>query len=206
MTTVDDTGHQRVRRIPSCRLAVCPILFPLRRKSGACVITPFAATKGVCPLNRRVSSQKTNSTERQTDGRRDPSNTITMSSVAIQHSLRRGAAAALRKSGGSLGTTSTSVNSQFQHRWKSTDAGDVIGIDLGTTNSCVSVMVRRTPGRKNRIFWWSTTFDDLMDVLLDSDGNGLLSLPNRSIDRSRMDEGPKQSPGGLTELLLSVFV
>ena len=26
-------------------------------------------------------------------------------------------------------------------RWKSTDAGDVIGIDLGTTNSCVAIMV-----------------------------------------------------------------
>jgi len=26
-------------------------------------------------------------------------------------------------------------------RFKSTDAGDVIGIDLGTTNSCVAVMV-----------------------------------------------------------------
>lgn len=26
-------------------------------------------------------------------------------------------------------------------RWKGTDAGDVIGIDLGTTNSCVAVMV-----------------------------------------------------------------
>jgi hypothetical protein len=26
-------------------------------------------------------------------------------------------------------------------RYKSTDAGDVIGIDLGTTNSCVAVMV-----------------------------------------------------------------
>jgi molecular chaperone DnaK len=29
-------------------------------------------------------------------------------------------------------------------RWKATDAGDVIGIDLGTTNSCVAVMVRRS--------------------------------------------------------------
>jgi len=29
-------------------------------------------------------------------------------------------------------------------RWKSTDAGDVIGIDLGTTNSCVAVMEGRT--------------------------------------------------------------
>ena len=28
-------------------------------------------------------------------------------------------------------------------RLKSTDAGDVIGIDLGTTNSCVAIMVRR---------------------------------------------------------------
>jgi molecular chaperone DnaK (HSP70) len=28
-------------------------------------------------------------------------------------------------------------------RWKS-DVGDVIGIDLGTTNSCVSIMVRLT--------------------------------------------------------------
>jgi len=29
-------------------------------------------------------------------------------------------------------------------RWKSTDVGDVIGIDLGTTNSCVSIMEGRT--------------------------------------------------------------
>jgi len=29
-------------------------------------------------------------------------------------------------------------------RWKSTDAGDVIGIDLGTTNSCVAIMEGRT--------------------------------------------------------------
>jgi len=26
-------------------------------------------------------------------------------------------------------------------RWKSSDQGDVIGIDLGTTNSCVAIMV-----------------------------------------------------------------
>ena len=29
-----------------------------------------------------------------------------------------------------------------QLRFKSDDAGDVIGIDLGTTNSCVAIMVR----------------------------------------------------------------
>ena len=28
-------------------------------------------------------------------------------------------------------------------RWKSSDQGDVIGIDLGTTNSCVAIMVRQ---------------------------------------------------------------
>ena len=34
----------------------------------------------------------------------------------------------------------------LQGRWQSTgaDAGDVIGIDLGTTNSCVAIMVRRS--------------------------------------------------------------
>jgi actin-like ATPase involved in cell morphogenesis len=33
-----------------------------------------------------------------------------------------------------------------QQRWMSSgaDAGDVIGIDLGTTNSCVAIMVRVT--------------------------------------------------------------
>lgn len=33
---------------------------------------------------------------------------------------------------------------QNQLRFKSDDAGDVIGIDLGTTNSCVAIMVRKT--------------------------------------------------------------
>ena len=31
--------------------------------------------------------------------------------------------------------------SQQAMRWKSSDMGDVIGIDLGTTNSCVAIMV-----------------------------------------------------------------
>lgn len=41
--------------------------------------------------------------------------------------------------GGSLGTTASDI----MRRWKSTDAGDVIGIDLGTTNSCVAIMEGR---------------------------------------------------------------
>ena len=50
----------------------------------------------------------------------------------LTHSLQNKAAPSL------LGSTSTLVN----RRWQSSkDAGDVIGIDLGTTNSCVSVMV-----------------------------------------------------------------
>jgi hypothetical protein len=33
------------------------------------------------------------------------------------------------------------ISSQMISRFKSTDVGDVIGIDLGTTNSCVAIMV-----------------------------------------------------------------
>lgn len=59
-----------------------------------------------------------------------------MSTMALQMGLRRGATS-LRSSNGILGTTSFDA----MKRWKSTDAGDVIGIDLGTTNSCVAIMV-----------------------------------------------------------------
>jgi hypothetical protein len=47
----------------------------------------------------------------------------------------------------SSSTTSSLFNQQQQRqqvRFKSDDAGDVIGIDLGTTNSCVAIMVRST--------------------------------------------------------------
>ena len=57
--------------------------------------------------------------------------------MALQMSLRRGVSSSLRSSNGSLGSTSFDA----MRRWKSTDAGDVIGIDLGTTNSCVAIMV-----------------------------------------------------------------
>ena len=58
--------------------------------------------------------------------------------MSLQLSLRRGATA-FNASKGSLGTSFLDVGRRF----KSTDVGDVIGIDLGTTNSCVAVMVRR---------------------------------------------------------------
>jgi molecular chaperone DnaK len=61
-----------------------------------------------------------------------------MSTMALQMGLRRGAAS-LRPSNGIVGTTSLDI----MKRWKSTDAGDVIGIDLGTTNSCVAIMEGR---------------------------------------------------------------
>ena len=61
--------------------------------------------------------------------------------MSLQLGLRKGLASPLAKyspNGGSLGTSSADL----LRRWKSTDVGDVIGIDLGTTNSCVAVMVR----------------------------------------------------------------
>lgn len=44
-------------------------------------------------------------------------------------------------------STAPTLSAAGQHllgarRWKGADAGDVIGIDLGTTNSCVAIMVR----------------------------------------------------------------
>jgi len=45
----------------------------------------------------------------------------------------------------SLVVNSISVyNDLMPKRWKSTDSGDVIGIDLGTTNSCVAIMEGRS--------------------------------------------------------------
>jgi molecular chaperone DnaK len=63
--------------------------------------------------------------------------------MALQLGLRRG----LTSTGLNAIARSTVSKSSFggisQLKWKSTDAGDVIGIDLGTTNSCVAIMVRR---------------------------------------------------------------
>ena len=54
----------------------------------------------------------------------------------------RGGGAVMARSG--LKTKFSSPLGSFSSsalRWKSDDAGDVIGIDLGTTNSCVAIMV-----------------------------------------------------------------
>ncbi|KAL3766347.1 hypothetical protein ACHAWO_012426 [Cyclotella atomus] len=60
--------------------------------------------------------------------------------MALQLGLRRGitSAALSRSSKPALGAYASTAS-----RWKSTDAGDVIGIDLGTTNSCVAIMEGR---------------------------------------------------------------
>lgn len=54
--------------------------------------------------------------------------------------LRRSAAALAAKKAASPGMSVAFDG--IARRFKSDDAGDVIGIDLGTTNSCVSIMVR----------------------------------------------------------------
>ena len=66
--------------------------------------------------------------------------------MALQLGLRRGLtpyhlslAAKARNSQQCLGGGVNQI--QTMMRWRSTDVGDVIGIDLGTTNSCVSIMV-----------------------------------------------------------------
>jgi len=59
--------------------------------------------------------------------------------------MRRGAAAFTTARTASLKTPSAiSALDGIARRLKSDDAGDVIGIDLGTTNSCVSIMEGRT--------------------------------------------------------------
>lgn len=59
--------------------------------------------------------------------------------MALQLAARRGLLASSTSKSAFGGLSSASS----QLRFKSTDAGDVIGIDLGTTNSCVAIMVRR---------------------------------------------------------------
>ena len=65
--------------------------------------------------------------------------------MALQLGLRSGltssnSIASLSSKSVTQSTFGGGFSSQMM-RWKSTDAGDVIGIDLGTTNSCVAIMV-----------------------------------------------------------------
>jgi hypothetical protein len=62
--------------------------------------------------------------------------------MALQLGLRRGLTSIATKSLVSKSAYGGLYASSNAARWKSTDAGDVIGIDLGTTNSCVAIMVR----------------------------------------------------------------
>jgi hypothetical protein len=55
--------------------------------------------------------------------------------------LRRSAVALTAKKAASPGMSVAALDG-IARRFKSDDVGDVIGIDLGTTNSCVSIMVR----------------------------------------------------------------
>ncbi|KAI2503556.1 hypothetical protein MHU86_10938 [Fragilaria crotonensis] len=70
--------------------------------------------------------------------RRSQSKKIHSAKMALQLSVRRGLTS-FKASKGSVGTSFLDVS----RRYKSTDVGDVIGIDLGTTNSCVAVMEGR---------------------------------------------------------------
>jgi hypothetical protein len=57
--------------------------------------------------------------------------------MALQLSLRRGVST-LHPPNAAFGNA---LNTALGRRYKSSDVGDVIGIDLGTTNSCVAIMV-----------------------------------------------------------------
>jgi hypothetical protein len=67
--------------------------------------------------------------------------------------LRRSAAALTAKKAASPGMSVAAFDG-IARRFKSDDAGDVIGIDLGTTNSCVSIMVRN-----------NNIFDSIFDLI-----------------------------------------
>jgi len=59
--------------------------------------------------------------------------------MALQLSLRRGVST-LHTPNAAFGNA---LNTSLGRRYKSSDVGDVIGIDLGTTNSCVAIMEGR---------------------------------------------------------------
>ena len=78
--------------------------------------------------------------------------------MALQLGLRRGLLASngVNSSLARSTISKSSFGGISQLRMKSTDAGDVIGIDLGTTNSCVAIMVRlKTVYNVTCLFGWA---------------------------------------------------
>ena len=66
----------------------------------------------------------------------------------------------------SYNAVANSLSEVTGRRWKSSDAGDVIGIDLGTTNSCVAVMVRYIPSFEYYlVFTFSSCNSSLLFIL-----------------------------------------
>lgn len=97
--------------------------------------------------------------------------------MALQLSVRRGLTQ-LPTSVGSINRSSlfNGVHDVSSQRFKSTDAGDVIGIDLGTTNSCVSVM----EGRNARVIENSEGARTTPSVVaFPEDGNRLVGMVAR---------------------------
>jgi molecular chaperone DnaK len=70
--------------------------------------------------------------------------------MALQLSFRKGLSASMMRS--TYGKTSLAPMNLMK-RWQSSsaDAGDVIGIDLGTTNSCVAIMVSKAKRNNCRV-------------------------------------------------------
>lgn len=62
----------------------------------------------------------------------------------------RSAAGALSSNAGAASAAATQTIFGAR-RWKGADAGDVIGIDLGTTNSCVAIMVSSFWTSRNKV-------------------------------------------------------
>lgn len=90
-----------------------------------------------------------------------------LSAVAAASSsslLRRTSSIAAKKS-----LAPSAATSLIGKRWKSDDVGDVIGIDLGTTNSCVAIMVRRTITKRYGVKFCESADEIFYDSLDDQD-------------------------------------
>jgi hypothetical protein len=66
---------------------------------------------------------------------------LTTSRLSGLASARSAATAGALSSNAGAASAAATQSIFGARRWKGADAGDVIGIDLGTTNSCVAIMV-----------------------------------------------------------------